>query len=252
MAWQAIIKDRETKTVNPLLVISGASRGIGLATAKRFASEGYQVVNLSRQQPDLAEYAPALHHFASDLSDNQWPAALPAQFYTLLESTDTITLIHNAALLARDSIEDLAAEDFARVLQLNVIANTQLNQLVLAAMKPGSSILYVSSTLGEKAVGNTCSYVTSKHAQIGLMRATCQDLMGRGIHTAAICPGFTDTEMLRTHVGADQATLDHFASMNSFNRLASPDEIAQTLWFCSQNPVVNGAVMHANLGQRES
>lgn len=238
--------------MNKLLVISGASRGIGLATAKLFASEGYQVTNLSRHQPDLAEYASVLHHFGCDLSDIQWPTTLPDHFYTRLKDADTITLIHNAALLAKDNIEDVTAEDFTRVLQLNVIANTQLSQLVLGAMEPGSSILYVSSTLGEKAVGDTCSYVTSKHAQIGLMRATCQDLMGRGIHTAAICPGFTDTEMLRAHVGEDQSILDHFASMNSFNRLAKPEEIAQTLWFCSQNPVVNGAVMHANLGQLES
>jgi 3-oxoacyl-[acyl-carrier protein] reductase len=68
-------------------------------------------------------------------------------------------------------------------------------------MGPGSSVLYVGSTLSEKAVPGSFSYVVSKHAQLGMMRATCQDLMGTGIHTAMVCPGFTDTEMLRNHLG---------------------------------------------------
>ena len=119
-------------------------------------------------------------------------------------------------------------------------------------MKSGSSILYVSSTLGEKGVANTCSYVSSKHAQIGLMKASCQDLFGSGIHTAAICPGFTDTEMLRDHVGNDAEVLDYFAGLSAFNRLLAPEEIANTLWFCANTPAINGSVIHANLGQLEN
>ena len=82
-----------------------------------------------------------------------------------------------------------------------------------------------------------------------MMRALCQDLAGTGIHTACICPGFTDTEMLRAHVPTD--AIDAVAGMSAFDRLIEPAEIAATLLFAAEHPVVNGAVIHANLGQRE-
>jgi NAD(P)-dependent dehydrogenase (short-subunit alcohol dehydrogenase family) len=116
-------------------------------------------------------------------------------------------------------------------------------------MKAGSAVIYVGSTLGEKAVAGAASYVTSKHATIGLMRATCQDLAGRGVHTACVCPGFTDTEMLRAHVGDEGATA--VAAFSAFGRLITPEEIAETVVWAATHPVVNGAVLHANLGQVE-
>jgi NAD(P)-dependent dehydrogenase (short-subunit alcohol dehydrogenase family) len=82
-----------------------------------------------------------------------------------------------------------------------------------------------------------------------MMRATCQDLAGRQIHTACICPGFTDTEMLRTHVPAD--AMDAISGMSAFERLVRPEEIADTLFWAARSPVINGAVIHANLGQVE-
>ena len=78
-----------------------------------------------------------------------------------------------------------------------------------------------------------------------------KDLAGRGIHTAVVSPGFTDTEMLRDHVGGNQETLDAIAGMSTQHRLIRPDEIAATIAFCIDNPVINGAVIHANLGQIE-
>ena len=75
--------------------------------------------------------------------------------------------------------------------------------------------------------------------------------MGRGIHTALICPGFTDTTMLRQHVGHDEGVLDQLGTMNSFGRLVAPDEIADMIFWAHHNPVINGSVMHGNLGQVE-
>ena len=117
-------------------------------------------------------------------------------------------------------------------------------------MQAGSSILYVGSTLSEKAVPRSFSYVTTKHATIGMMRATCQDLAGSQIHTACICPGFTDTEMLRAHV-PDEA-MESISAMSAFGRLVEPTEIAQALFWASDNAVINGSIIHANLGQIES
>ena len=125
-----------------------------------------------------------------------------------------------------------------------------LNYFTIPFMRAGSAILYVGSTLSEKAVPGSYSYVVTKHATIGMMRATCQDLAGRGVHTACICPGFTDTEMLRRHV--PEEAMEGVRAMSAYNRLIDPDEIADTLFWAASNPVINGSVIHANLGQVES
>ena len=114
-----------------------------------------------------------------------------------------------------------------------------------------SSVLYVGSTLSEKAVAGAFSYVISKHAQLGMMRASCQDLAGTGIHTAMVCPGFTETEMLKQHLGGDTSLMHEIGSQNGFGRLVDPDEIAAALIWAQANPVINGSVMHGNLGQVE-
>ena len=234
--------------MNKVLVISGASKGIGRATATLFLEKGYKVINLSRSKPDLT----GLIHINADLADASWVPQHGAQILKQVQGADSIVLIHNAAMMVKDNNESVKPEVMQQVFQLNVIAATQLNQLLLPHMKNGSSILYVASTLAEKAVANTCSYVISKHAQLGLMRSTCQDLFGRGVHTAAVCPGLTDTEMLRNHCNNDESILASMAALSSFNRLVKPEEIAYTLFFCAQNPAINGATLHANLGQREN
>lgn len=229
------------------LVITGASRGIGLATAKLFQQAGYQVANLSRS-PMAPEVGTQI---TADLSDPEWVQNAKESVKAFVSGSDEICLVHNASLLLKDQVQS-ASENFAKVLQINLLASQQLNELVLPHMKSGSSILYVGSTLSEKAVTGTLSYVTSKHATLGLMRATCQDLMGSGIHTSCVCPGFTDTEMLRDHIGNSVEILDAIAQTNAFGRLGKPEEIADTLLFAAQNPIINGSILHANLGQKES
>jgi len=233
---------------NKLLVITGASRGIGKATAVKFSDAGYDVVNISRSEPGLE----GVVHLACDLADLDSIAAIEDRLLELGKGAGQITLIHNAGLLMKDDVRTIASNLFQRALNVNVVAPSALNTLLIPLMPTGSSILYVGSTLAEKAVPNTCSYVVSKHAQLGLMRATCQDLAGTGVHTAGICPGFTATEMLGEHVGGSQEVLDAIAQGNAMGRLIEPEEIAATLFFASQNPVLNGAVIHANLGQLES
>jgi 3-oxoacyl-[acyl-carrier protein] reductase len=229
------------------LVITGASKGIGLAVAKLCLADNYRVVNFSRTPaPDAG-----IENHAIDLSSSSAEGRLQSLLGKILEPGQ-ITLVHNAAKLNSDRADATSTDDFRDILDINLIAPHTLNQLLLPLMQPGSSIIYTGSTLSEKAVANTYSYVVSKHAIVGMMRATCQDLAGREIHTACVCPGFTDTEMLRAHVGSDQEILNSIAGMSTFGRLVTPIEVATTIKFAAENPVLNGAVIHANLGQIES
>ena len=233
----------------PIAFITGANKGIGLATARQMLEAGSRVINFSRS-PSPAE---GIENHAVDLSKSDAESAVTALVDALLPGSDreTITLVHNAAKLQNDTADNLSAASFENIFRINVLGPHILNQALIPRMGPGSSILYIGSTLSEKAVPNSYSYVTTKHAMIGQMRATCQDLAGTGIHTACICPGFTDTEMLREHVDHDAEVLEAVSGMSAFGRLITPDEIASTITFCSGNPVVNGAIIHANLGQVE-
>lgn len=230
-----------------LLLITGASAGIGETTAELFLGQGYKVVNISRRPCPVAGTV----SLEFDLTDPDLEAGLTSALAEHLEGAMEIALVHNASRLENDAVDALSSADLRAVLEVNLVAANTLNRLTLPHMSNGSSIIYIGSTLAEKAVPGAASYIISKHALVGLMRATCQDLAGRGIHTACICPGFTDTEMLRAHVGDDARVLEDIAGMNTFTRLIEPDEIAEFILFAACHPVINGAVLHASLGQIE-
>ena len=208
--------------------------------------KSYRVINISRS--DAAHASIENHNIDLAAPDAANKFALLVEE---LQIDGHITLIHNAAELKSDSAANTATADFRHTLELNVVAPHILNQILIPKMTQGSGIIYVGSTLSEKAVANTYSYVVSKHALIGMMRSTCQDLANTGIHTACVCPGFTDTEMLRAHVGEDAEIIESLSSLSTFGRLVTPEEIANTIVFAAENPVINGAVIHANLGQVE-
>ena len=235
--------------MNPLAILTGASSGIGAAAAEQFVGRGFTVINLSRRDCPVE----GVHNLTTDLADanslNQASASLLERLS--LHAGAPVCLVHNASLMLKDRCDTTEDEDLLRALSVNVMGINTLNRRLLPELGRGSSVLYVGSTLSEKAVAGAYSYIVSKHAQLGMMRATCQDLMGRGIHTALICPGFTDTSMLRQHVGNDEAVLENLGGMNSFGRLVQPSEIADLIVWAHHHPAINGSVMHANLGQLE-
>ncbi len=235
-------------TSRTLAIITGASAGIGAATAKAFLERDDTVIAVARRP---CPHTKAIS-IATDLTSNESIDALIQQITSQIDVKTRICLVHNAAKMNKDSVGACTDDDLRAVLDTNIIGINRLNQALLPYMDAGSSIVYVGSTLAEKAVPGSFSYVISKHAQLGMMRATCQDLMGSGIHTAMVCPGFTDTEMLRTHLGEDTEVLNTIGAMNSFSRLVQPEEIASGILFCHDNPAINGSVFHLNLGQKES
>lgn len=226
------------------VVVTGGSHGIGLATAQLFQGLGYEVVSLSRSAPPTTE----IEHLAADITNLEAVEGAAGILSERAAGWDQTVLIHNAAVHRHDTVLSLSARDLLAVLSANLAAPQALNQRLIPLMKSGSSILYIGSTLAEKAVPGAASYVASKHGMIGLMRATCQDLAGSGVHTACICPGFTDTEMLRAHIGD---AVEAITAMVAAGRLLKPEEIADLARVCADSPALNGAVLHANLGQIE-
>ena len=229
-----------------ILVITGGSRGIGKATIIEFQRNNWEIINLSRTACDI----PGVTNIDIDLSK---PGAVSSQANLLkqhIHLAAKISLVHNASIFENDNISTLEEDKLRTVLEFNLISTQALNQLLIPAMHPGSSIIYIGSTLSEIGVPNRASYVISKHALVGMMRATCQDLRGREITTCCICPGFVNTSMLTGQV--DKQILEELVKNKvSAGRLIEPNEIAELIYFSATHPVINGSVLHANLGQVE-
>ncbi len=236
------------------LIITGASKGIGAAIAAVFASEGWRVYSLSRSRPnpsvipagDLSQVT----HLEVDLAQITSFEAAESILAPLAEVRGEICLCHNAAQYLGGPITELDIAAVKTSFDVNLFAPMLLNLWLLKRMTAGSSIIYIGSTLSEKAVRAAAPYVVAKHALLGLMRSTCQDLMGSGVHTCLVCPGTTDTEMLRSHLGSPEA-IAQLTALNSYQRLVEPREIADLVFFAAKSPSLNGAVLHANLGQKE-
>ena len=236
---------------NPgIAIITGASSGIGLSTAQLFLNQGWYVINVSRRPSPLE----AVHHICADLSEADFLANASGPLQQVLQDLRTsypgpLTLVHNAAYFNSDSALGLDPKELTRALQVNVVAPAALNGVITPLMQPGDSIIYIGSTLAEKGIAQCASYVTSKHAVVGLMRATCQDMLGRQLHTVCICPGFVDTPMLRR--GRDDAAMAPYAQTTTYERILRSEEIADLVWTSVHTPCLHGSVMHANYGQIE-
>ncbi len=230
------------------LIITGGSQGIGKAAIKKFMAEGWGVFNLSRQPCELE----GVKNIQVDLLVAGWQDIVTRELLAQLPEKSQICLVHNAAMLLIDKVGSIDEKTFHNTLTLNVLVPSALNNLLLPKMAPLSSIIYIGSTLAEKAVPGCASYITSKHALLGLMRATCQDLAGQRIYTCCICPGVTDTTMLRQRCNNNEEVLQRLRELSSDNRFVEPSEIADVIWFSATNPVINGTIIHANLGQIES
>lgn len=235
-----------------IAIITGGRTGIGLASVKTFLANDFETINLSRQPANVD----GCTDISADFTQDNWHENVFPTLEKKLAGKEQIVVVHNAGMHLSDSALEIDETLLKHSLNVNIIAPAKLNKFLAPYMNKNkttqsSAIIYIGSTLSEKAVPGCASYVTSKHAVVGMMRATCQDLAGKNIHTACICPGFTDTEMLRKHLGNSQEIIDSISQMTTFGRLIEPQEIANTVFFAATNAVVNGSVIHANLGQIE-
>ncbi len=182
--------------MNRTLIITGGSRGIGKAAIELFLQNEWRVINIARTVCELGDVT----NLMLDLSDQKFSTQCHEQLLKILPESQQICLVHNAALYEKDKVDELDSAAFRAILEVNLVAPLALNRILVPMMQANSSIIYIGSTLSEKAVANNASYVISKHASVGMMRATTQDLANQQIHSCCICPGFTETDMLVKHL----------------------------------------------------
>ena len=225
-----------------LAIITGGSKG--QSTIHSFHSAGWQTINVSRQSCSEEGVINCL----LDLNDDNLEQTASELLVPYLHDSVKICLVHNACAYFSGSILDTSHKALNQSWQVNVMSAIILNQIIVPFMQPGSSIIYIGSTLSEMAVPNCLPYVTTKHALIGLMRSTCQDLSEQGIHSCCVCPGFTQTETFQRHLQTHQVEQVQVTQNVAMKRVIKPEEVANFILYCANAPIINGAVLHANLG----
>ena len=228
-----------------LAIITGSSRGIGKKTAELFINHGWKVIGLSRTAPTHSSF----QHIQVDLNDFSILQLEPI-WIEHLKQAKQICFIHCAGIITPDSIENLQEDVFQYLFQVNVLSAMKLSQYLIPFMSKKSSIILIGSTLSYIGAPESCSYIISKHALLGFMRSLTYDLAHREIHTCCVCPGFVETDSIKELATTIKCDVNDFKSIQLFNRFIQPVEIANLIYFCAENSVVNGSVIQANQGQK--
>ncbi len=246
-----------------IALVTGASRGIGAATARALAAEGARVaVNYRRDEAGAAATCRAVANTGGTAEMFQADVGRAADVDRLADEVENTlgpvsVLVNNAAMIDRSSFLDVTLETFETVWRVNVRGLFQLSQRIAAGMVERRSgvIVHISSILARLAVTSRTAYIASKGAVEGLTRAMALDLAPHGVRVNAVAPGLIATEALLAGMRDPdlQAAVQRHIPAGRFGR---PEEIAAAVLFVasSEASYLNGAVIpvDAALGGRES
>ena len=216
-----------TVTSGQKVLITGASRGIGKASAIAFAKAGYGVALVSRNQAELDQLAEEIRSsggeafpFDIDLTET---AAVAEKLQQLVKQFGPFDiLINNAGMAYTGSLLEMNLEDWQRVMTLNLTAAFQCIQTVLPGMRAQKqgTIVNVISVAGKQAFPDWGAYCASKFGLMGLTKSLAQEERAHGLRVVAFCPGAVNTPLW------DTDTVDADFDRTS---MLSPEDVAQTL-----------------------
>ena len=238
-------------------VVTGAGSGIGRATAERLAEAGCQVTLIGRHLARLTETADRIGDLAfaapADVTD---PDALAAAIEVGRDRFGPIDiLINNAGAATSAPFLKTDADALRAMLALNLEAPAEAARLVLPGMltRRWGRIVNVASTAGLKGYAYVSAYVAAKHGLVGLTRALALEVAAKGVTVNAVCPGFTETELVAKSIESiiaktgrtEEEARAALAASNPQGRLITPDEVAQTIvWLCGDGASgINGAAV---------
>jgi NAD(P)-dependent dehydrogenase (short-subunit alcohol dehydrogenase family) len=238
-------------------LVTGASRGIGRATALLLAARGAQVLvhysaSLKAAEAVVADIRKAGGRAETVMAD----LALPDGPYKLAQQVRAIVgdrldiLVANAGVAAFASIEDTRVEDFDRLFAVNVRAPFFLVQQLLPILGKGSSVTLLSSLGARSVVGSIAAYSATKGAVDTLVKQFAAAFGERGIRVNAVAPGIVATDM-SSFAKTDEGRV--FAeSIQALKRVAQPDDIAGAIAFLSSDDArwVTGEIVHVDGGSK--
>lgn len=228
-------------------VVTGGSRGIGLAIARQLLAQGARVTIVGRDADTLATACESLkgadrvHGVVADVADAAAVAQAFDQARAVHGSIDI--LINNAGQALSQRFDRMDAALWQTMLSVNLGGVFNCTQAALGDMvaRKWGRIVNVASTAGLTGYAYVSAYCAAKHGVVGLTRALAQEVASQGVTVNAVCPGFTDTDIVRDAVAniagktgqTEAQAIAGLAQRNPQGRLVQPDEVAATVvWLC--------------------
>ena len=208
------------------VVITGASSGIGRAAALEFARRGANVVLAARRSPPLEEVAAACRRFGVRATAIQTDVTKRDDCVALVEKAGNVdVLVNNAGFGTFDAIESAKPEDFAAMMDTNYLGTVYCTQAVLPQMlaRKSGSIVIVASIAGLMGYARMGAYCATKFALVGFGEALRDEVIGRGVQVALVCPGTTETEFF---VNAERSKLP---AAERLTPTLSPERVARAI-----------------------
>jgi 3-oxoacyl-[acyl-carrier protein] reductase len=238
-------------------LVTGASRGIGRASALALARAGAQVVvhySNSEKEADVVvaeirRVGGRAEKIGTDLRQADGPHLLATRVRAIVGDRLDV-LVANAGISKAVSIEDTTIEDFDNLFAVNVRAPFFLVQQLLPALCKGSNIIFTSSLAAHATLGALSAYAASKGAVDTLVKHLASALGPRGIRVNAVAPGVVETDMsgfTKTEAGREVAL-----GMQALKRLAQPDDIARVVAFLASDDArwITGDTVKADGGSK--
>jgi 3-oxoacyl-[acyl-carrier protein] reductase len=211
-----------TSLAGKTAIVTGASRGIGLAIARALAREGVRLGLLSRSKPDLGG-----EFVACDLAElDQIPAAV-RQLVERLRQVDF--LINNAGMFLESPVAEMDPADWERVLRVNLTAPFLVTREILPHLiaRRQGRIVNIASTSSVQGYLHQSAYCASKHGLLGFARSLAMELKPHNIHVYNLCPGGVDTDLIKgTYLG----------ERLKGQPIIAPGDIAEMVIFLLQQP----------------
>lgn len=225
-------------------VITGGGRGIGAAVAEALAAQGMRLTLMGRDQERLQQKAASLNAQAIvvDVTD---PKSVENAFRQAVEKQGTISiLVNNAGAAESVPFTKTDLELWQRMLDVNLTGTYLCTQQVVPEMvrQKFGRVINIASSAAQTGYPYVTAYCAAKHGVLGLTRALALELAKSGVTVNAVCPGYTDTDLVtnaveniarKTTLTTEQA-LNQLVSSNPQGRLIQPEEVANAVvWLCS-------------------
>lgn len=222
---------------NKVVVITGGSDGIGLATAKLFAIEGAHVYITGRRQELLDDAVNEIRHGAVGVQGDVTSAVDVARLYERIQRDHqrVDVVFANAGIYEVKPLDAIDDAHFDSIFGINVKGVVLTVQKALPLMTAGGAVVLNGSIAGSKGLPGQSLYNASKAAVRSFARSWTNDLKQQGIRVNVVSPGGTETRLIRSYLDAQPAVEEALNKSVPLGRLAEPNEVARAVLFLASS-----------------
>jgi NAD(P)-dependent dehydrogenase (short-subunit alcohol dehydrogenase family) len=248
------------------VLVTGAARGIGSAIAQALAGAGWHVTLAGRSRAALEEVrvtlpiTEGLTHDCIELDVTDAGSVAGAFAEVHAKGGALQALVNNAGAVETGPLARLPHDTWDRMLAVNLTGVFLCTQAALGPMLAARAgrIVNIASTAGQKGYAYCTAYAAAKHGVLGMTRSLALEVAAQGITVNAVCPGYTDTAVVRDGVarivaatGREADAMATFSGSSPLQRLVHPDEVAATVrWLCADAPAaVTGQALSVSGGE---